>query len=72
MFWSNYPVAGLSHRRILRVKGADRGLAVFSPTSDSTEETKYDNSTMIMSSIPGVVYVMEWTGQDVEQHWIDL
>lgn len=71
VFWSNYPVSQLTRRRRLRVRGVETGTAVFAEDTDE-DEVKYDNSSMVMSPVPGVVYVMEWSGQDVEQHVVDL
>lgn len=73
MFWSNYPASVLTHRRRLHVRGAPTGAAIL-PKGEPEEpdEAKYDNCTGVLSAMPGQMFVIEWTGQDVEQHHVDL
>lgn len=73
MFWTNYPATELVNRRLLHVQGAPTGTAILPEGEpEGADEAKYDNCSMVPSTVPGELFVIEWTGQDVEQHLVDL
>ena len=74
MFYENYPRSRLVRRRRLQVRGRPRGLTVLPQprVPFRTPEVVHDNSAVVTSLEPGIVHVVEWTGERTEQHRVFL
>lgn len=74
MFYSNYPRAKITHERVLQSFGRPRGFSILPIPGPPLEppEVVHENSSVVCSLEPGVVYVVEWTGPRIELHHVQL
>lgn len=74
MFHRNYPRARITHERVLQSFGRPRGLSILPVPGPPLEppEIVHENSAIVYSLEPGIVYVLEWTGERTELHHVRL
>ncbi|RHW25431.1 hypothetical protein D0Z08_19585 [Nocardioides immobilis] len=74
MFFSRYPRTKLVHTRVLQCFGRERGLSILPVPGPPVEppEVIHQHSAVVHSLEPGIVYVVEWTGDQVELHHVRL
>lgn len=74
MFYDNYPRARITHERVLQSFNRPRGLSIVPVPGPPLEppEIGHQNSTVVYSLEPGVVYVVEWTDGQIELHHVRL
>lgn len=74
MFYRSYPRAKITHERVLQSFGRPRELSILpvpGPPLDPPEIV-HENSSVVYSQEPGIVYIIEWTGGHTELHHVQL
>ena len=74
MFLERYPRARLIYPRVLQCFGRPRGLTILpipGPAADPPQ-TVHENSAVVCSLTPGIAFVVEWTGDTKELHYVHL
>jgi hypothetical protein len=70
VFSSHYPRERLHHKRVLQSFGAPRGLTILPNPGPAVEppEIKHAHSALMASPTPGMFFVIEWTGGNIDLH----
>jgi hypothetical protein len=74
VFLSRYPTDELVHPRVTRCAGLERPWMVVPRARPPIPppEVRHDHSMVVPSGIPGQVWVIEWTGEQVSRHRVHL